>query len=189
MEAIPLPAVRANTQEIDSEDVAQRARHDPAAFAELYVAYRDAVFRYLRARCSNEDDALELAAVTFERAFEAIPRYRTQGGGVLAWLLRIARNAAIDDSRRQRRVIGNAENSVRTYANSPEDEALSTENHRLVHMAVARLPDDQREAVGLRFGAGLTARQIGLAIGKSEEATQKLISRAIVRLREDLDDR
>jgi RNA polymerase sigma factor (sigma-70 family) len=56
-------------------------------------------------------------------------------------------------------------------------------------MAVARLPEDQREAVGLRFGAGLTARQIGLVIGKSEEATQKLISRAIVRLREDLNDR
>ncbi|HEY8134598.1 MAG TPA: RNA polymerase sigma factor [Candidatus Limnocylindrales bacterium] len=189
MEAIPLPAAQANTQEIDSEDVAERARHDSAAFGELYIACRDVVFRYLRARCGNESDALDLTAVTFERAFEAIPRYRTQGGGVLAWLLRIARNAAIDDARRQRRVVGTADDSGRSYAKSPEDEMLSTETHRLVQMAVARLPEDQREAVGLRFGAGLTARQIGLVIGKSEEATQKLISRAIVRLREDLNDR
>ncbi len=41
-----------------------------------------------------------------------------------------------------------------------------------------------RYALALLFGAGLTAREIGVVIGKTEDATQKLISRAIARLRE-----
>ena len=62
--------------------------------------HRLAVFRYLRTRTRSEDDAVELTAVAFERAITAMPRYRPTGGGILAWLLRIARNAAIDAGRR-----------------------------------------------------------------------------------------
>ena len=42
----------------------------------------------------------------------------------------------------------------------------------------------QRDAIALRYAAGLTARQIAIVINKSEHATQKLISRAVVRLKE-----
>ena len=48
----------------------------------------------------SEDDAADLTAVAFERALAAMPRYRPTGGGFRAWLLRIARNAAIDAGRR-----------------------------------------------------------------------------------------
>jgi RNA polymerase sigma factor (sigma-70 family) len=51
--------------------------------------------------------------------------------------------------------------------------------------AVERLPSVQREALALRYGAGLTAREIGHVLGKTDRATQKLITRAIARLRED----
>ena len=46
------------------------------------------------------------------------------------------------------------------------------------------LPEPQRDALALRYSAGLTARQIGAVIGKSEEATQKLITRALSDLKE-----
>src|SRR6266542_5646902 len=78
------------------EELALAARSDPAAFGLLYARHRLAVFRYLRTRTSSADDAAELTAVAFERALTAMPRYRPTGGGILAWLLRIARNAAID---------------------------------------------------------------------------------------------
>ena len=52
-------------------------------------------------------------------------------------------------------------------------------------VAVNRLPDVQREALALRYAAGLTAREIGAVIGKSEQATQKLLSRALATLREE----
>jgi DNA-directed RNA polymerase specialized sigma24 family protein len=53
---------------------------------------------------------------------------------------------------------------------------------------VATLPPDQRDAIALRFGGGLTAREIGTVLGKREAATQKLISRGLARLREAYDD-
>ncbi len=48
-----------------------------------------------------------------------------------------------------------------------------------------QLPELQRECLLLRYGAGLTAREIGQVIGKSHEATQKLITRALAKLKEN----
>jgi RNA polymerase sigma factor (sigma-70 family) len=47
------------------------------------------------------------------------------------------------------------------------------------------LPEIQRECLLLRYGAGLTAREIGAVIGKSGGATQKLITRALAKLKEN----
>jgi len=50
--------------------------------------------------------------------------------------------------------------------------------------AVAGLPPIQREAIVLRYAAGLTAREIGEVIGRSDQATQKLLTRALATIRE-----
>ena len=173
-----------------AEELALRAGVDAEAFAELYRRHREAVFRYLRARCRDDDLALELTAVAFEKALGSIRRYRTKGGGVLAWLLRIARNAAADHERRQRPLVPQWRmNTDRpSLEDSPEEVAVRSDERRRLRLLVADLPEVQRDALALRFGAGLTAREIGVVIGKNEEATQKLISRAIARLREVVHD-
>jgi RNA polymerase sigma-70 factor, ECF subfamily len=171
----------------EDERLARGARSNVTAFATLYSRHRESVFRYLRARCTNDDDALDLTAVTFERAFVAIPRYRPLGAGFSAWLLRIARNAAIDHSRRQRARPASAalESAERQAArDDPEAAAIASDEHRRVRELVRTLPEPQRDALALRYSVGLTARQIGAVIGKSEEATQKLITRALSDLKE-----
>lgn len=167
------------------EELALEARSDPRAFGVLYQRHRLAVFRYLRTRTASEDDAAELTAIAFERALRAMPRYRSSGGGVLAWLLRIARNAAVDAGRRTSTVPMPTDLSDERTSGSPETAVLDAERHAALAEAVNRLPDVQREALALRYTAGLTAREIGAVIGKSEQATQKLLSRAIVALREE----
>jgi RNA polymerase sigma-70 factor, ECF subfamily len=188
MEAIPgFAGDSAGESATDADEhIALRARSDTDAFGELYRRHRESVFRYLRARCHNDDLAVELTAVTFEKALRSIHRYRTMGGGVLAWLLRIARNAAADHERRQRPLVPQWRmNSDRpSHEPSPEELAVRADEHRRIRLLVADLPEVQRDALALRFGAGLTAQQIGAVIGKNEEATQKLISRALARLRE-----
>lgn len=161
------------------------ARSDPDAFGVLYERHRLAVFRYLRTRTSSEDDATELTASTFERALTAMPRYRPTGGGVVAWLLRIARNAAIDAGRRTVSAPLDIHLADARAATSPEAAAIDRERLATLAAALARLPEAQREALALRFAAGLTAREIGEVLGKTEAATQKLISRALATLRED----
>ena len=61
----------------------------------------------------------------------------------------------------------------------------ASDGDRVAH-ALATLPDLQRDAIVLRYGAGLTARQIGEVLGKREAATQKLLSRALASLRKQV---
>jgi RNA polymerase sigma-70 factor (ECF subfamily) len=166
------------------DELALAARSDPAAFGLLYDRHRLAVFRYLRTRTSSADDAADLTAITFERALVAMPRYRPTGGGILAWLLRIARNAAIDAGRRASTVPLVADVPDERHALAPDQIVLAEEARITLAAAVNRLPDLQREAIVLRYAARLSARQIGHVLGKSDQATQKLLSRALETLRE-----
>ena len=144
------------------------------------------VYRYLRGRGVNEDDAAELTAVTFERALRHIDRFRPRGSGFGPWLLRIARNAFIDAGRRQRnRSVGLDEVAGLTApGQSPEDAAIATEERRWIVSLVTRLPDVQRDALALRFARGLSSREIATVIGKSEAATKKLLTRSLATLKE-----
>lgn len=169
------------------EELALAARSDPKAFGLLYNRHRLAVFRYLRSRTSTEDDAAELTAVTFERALSAMPRYRPSGGGFLAWLLRIARNAAIDAGRRSWAIPLRVELPDDRLITSPEGSAVANEARSRLVAAVNALPETHREAIVLRYAARLTAREIGQVLGKSDQATQKLLTRALMTIRETYD--
>ena len=170
--------------ETSDDMVAEATRADPSAFHVLYERHWRPVYRYLRARTIDDDDAADLAAVTFERALAGIRSYRPGSNGFRAWLMRIARNAAIDGSRRRRPTerIDMIE-SVSSDA-GPEARTVDAERSRELRALVAALPDVQRDAVVLRYSAGLTAREIGVVIGKSEAATQKLMTRALSSLKE-----
>lgn len=153
----------------------------------LYVDHRLAVFRFLVSFTSDRTRALDLTAVAYERAFSELRRGRSVG---LGWLLRTARNAAIDASRRDHvaeRLLLRASSSART-ASSAEDVAMGRDAANRLRAAVNALPSPQREALALRFTTELSVREIAAIVGKREDATEKLISRALRRLREELDD-
>lgn len=167
------------------ERLALEARTDPAAFALIYERHVARVFGYLRARGASEDLAADLTATTFERALGHIGRYRPGEAGIAPWLLRIARNAFIDAGRRQRRTVPLDEASETSDpSRSPEDAAIAAEERQRVLALLAPLPDIQQEAIALRFAAGLSSREIALVIGRSEDATKKLLTRALAALRE-----
>jgi RNA polymerase sigma-70 factor, ECF subfamily len=166
--------------------LAVEARTDTQAFASLYERHIQRVYRYLRARGANEDDAAELAALTFERALVHIDRYRPGGSGFAPWLLRIARNAFVDAVRRQSHgaLDLNAAAGLMAPGQSPEDAAIAAEERRWIVSLVARLPEAQRDALALRFAGGLSSREIAPVIGKSEAATKKFLTRSLATLKE-----
>jgi RNA polymerase sigma-70 factor (ECF subfamily) len=162
-------------------------RLDPSWFGLLYQKHRLAVYRYLRARTQSDADALDLAADTFERAFASLGRFRQRDGGVQAWLLRIARNTAIDAHRRRRPTIDLAGADAHFSRIAVEADRLEHERVKILDL-VAQLPNDQRDALLLRYAGGLTAREIGAVIGKREGAVQKQIERGLAALREAVHD-
>ncbi len=157
---------------------ARAAARDPGAFEPIYQRHRLTVYRYARSRTTSDDEALELTSVTFERALRSIGSFRPRGGGMAAWLIRIARNAAIDDVRRTGRRGVALNRSNEATDSTPQDEAAE------LRLLVADLPDAQREAIELRYAAGLTAREIGSVLSISEGAAQKHLERGLRALRE-----
>ena len=152
--------------ERDDAELVRAATEDRAAFAAIYERHRAPVYRYLRARTATDADAQALTATTFERAMGAIHRFRPVGGGMVAWLIRIARNAHSDALRQQRRRGTEAARSRAEPATDPSDDAV------ILRSLIDGLPGSQRDAIQLRFAAGLTAREIGGVLDISEAAAQ-----------------
>jgi RNA polymerase sigma-70 factor (ECF subfamily) len=170
------------------ENLGHAAVIDRAEFGELYLRYRDPVFRYVRRLCGSEDEAADLTALTFERALARLQSYRADGAGFAPWLFRIARNQAWDARRRKRpwlplQLLALARHPQE--GSTPEEAALRRESIGELSRYLDELPEIQRECLLLRYAGGLTAREIGAVIGKSDEATQKLLTRAIAKLKEN----
>lgn len=155
---------------------------DRARFAVIYERYRLPVYRYLRALGLDDDTAADLAATTFERALRSLRSYRGSGGGLAAWLLRIARNAYLNDRRRLTRL---TELDAAAEIPTPGDGGQFAVALR---QSLARLPGPTRDAITLRYTAGLTSAEIGRVLGKRPDAVQKLIERGLDTLKEALRD-
>ncbi len=173
----------------DASSERTRLRTLSDAFEASYRANRETVFRYLRARCDGIEEAEDLTATAFERAFRAF----TQGNAAaleLPWQIATARNAATDAGRRSqvRRALSMAWLMPDSPA-TPEALILAEEQRARVYEALTTLRPALRDAVALRFGAGLKVREIAPILGKTEEATQKAIERATAQMRKVLDDR
>ena len=128
MELTQRVAERLDLADMSLDDrLAEEARTNAEAFAPLYERHLERVYRYLRARGAAEDDAAELAALTFERALTHIDQYRPGGSGFGPWLLRIARNAFIDAGRRRHNRSLDLQEAAGLAApgQSPEDAAIA----------------------------------------------------------------
>ena len=175
----------------DDAALVKAARLDCLAFAELYHRYRDRVFSYVRLRSQSAEEAADLTHQVFLKALDALPRYQERGVPFSAWLMRIARNAAIDASRKRRVTVAPElvpEVNFEEEDANPEVAVLEREALERLRTALARLDKDKRDLLALRFTAGLSSREIGLVVGKSEAAVMKQLTRTLHALKEELTD-
>lgn len=157
-------------------DLVIRATHDRAAFAELYDLYLPRIYAFCRKYSGTLEDAEDLTAQTFEKALKAISRYEDTGQPFSAWLLRIAANTAVDQSRRR----GRTGLSSADPDDLQEDSLVAEwEEAYWLHMHIARLPEDQREAIYLRFYEDQQIAEVGRRMGRSEGAAKQLLRRAL----------
>jgi RNA polymerase sigma-70 factor (ECF subfamily) len=176
---------------IDDEAVdrfVERAQQgDPEAFGALFDRYHAPVYRYIAARVGRPSDAEDLAQLVFVKALEALPRYEARGVPFGGWLFRLARNVVIDHVRTRRNHSTLEVVSERaTDGDGPDELAAIRQEMESVAMALRRLTPEQREAVELRFFAGLSAREAAEVMGRQEGTVRGLQFRAIAALRRDL---
>jgi RNA polymerase sigma-70 factor (ECF subfamily) len=156
------------------------------AFGRLYQRHVTPVYRYVRTRTASDEEAADVTQSVFIKALGSLHKFRP-GSPFAAWLFRIARNASTDAYRRRRKTIGLdalPEPVLESLADSPEDVVLKQERLVRLRALVARLDSDKQELLALRFGAGLTLREIGDVVGKREGAIKKQMSRVMAALKE-----
>ncbi len=162
----------------------EAAQRDRTAFAPLYERYVDQIYAYAHTLTRNRELAEDVTASTFAKAIEDIPRFEWRGVPYSAWLYRVAANLVARQGRRPVWVELDAHQAV--DGESPELIVEERDRDAMVRDAVAVLPNDQRQAVLLRFGGDLRNREIAEIMGRSEGAVKLLTFRAMTALRKQL---
>ena len=181
-------------ERLDLESVIERAQgHDAEALGEIHRRYVQRVFglcRYLLDSRESAEDATSEVFLKLQRSIESyngsIPFPR--------WLLRVAGNQCIDVLRRRRRerqVVVEAEDGGAVgEASSPEPSplsaAMSNEDRALVQAAIARLPENYRVPLVLRYYSELSYDEIAQQLGVEKNHVATLIFRAKQELRRKL---
>ena len=163
---------------------------DREAFAQLYDAYVDTVFRYVLVRVANRSLAEDLTSETFLRAMRRIDSFTWQGKDIAAWFVTIARNLIADHvkSARFRFEVTTADmRDADERIDAPDDEVLTRLRDDKLVAAIKGLGSDQAECITLRFLQGLSLADTARVLGKSEGAVKQLQLRATRTLRKALE--
>ena len=160
------------------------AKRDRAEFAPLYERYVDQIFAYVYTLTRDRELAEDVTAATFAKAMEELPRFEWRGVPYSAWLYRVASNLVARGKRRP----GWIELDRQLAADEPGPLELLERSSRAdeVRAAVAELPEDQRQAVLLRFAGDMRNREIAEIMNRSEGAVKLLTFRALTTLRKRL---
>jgi len=170
--------------EYNEEDLIRAAqRGDRDAFARLYEAHVERVYRYLLGRLGESADAEDVTAEVFVRAMRALPSYRAKGRPFIAWLFRIVHNQAVNylKKRARRREVPLLETVA--ASDDPEEAALRQVMLSEVSQAMQGLTDLQREVLTLRFGADFSIKETAKVMNRNVEAVKFLQHSALRALR------
>jgi RNA polymerase sigma factor (sigma-70 family) len=152
-------------------------------FESLYRASRHDVYAYVMTLLRDPVAAEDVTALAFERAYRRRRTFDRRRGEERAWLFGIARNAALDELRRRRRVA--------TLLSDPEDTAEASDadgpevalRRTAVQAAVAQLSGREREIVALKLHAGLSNAELARVLGVTESNAGTVLYRTMEKLR------
>ena len=161
----------------------------PLPFEQIMQRHQREIMRYLLRASGNREDAADLFQDTWLHAYRAYPRLQPKSA-VRPWLYAIAinlcRNRSRDGARRARVIVPDSlefsagNTSGRQYRSRDENDGYAAVHLREM---IADLPTKQREAVQLRYLAGLDYAEIASAIGCSEESARANVSQAMKKLK------
>jgi RNA polymerase sigma-70 factor, ECF subfamily len=177
---------------LDLESVIERARgQDAEALGEIYRRYVRRVFGLCRYMLDSRERAEDATSEVFLKLQRSIESY---DGSIpfLKWLLRVAGNQCIDALRRRgRRLIvevedGSAVVEAASSEPSPLGAVISTEERAQVRDGIARLPENYRVPLVLRYYGELSYDEIAQKLDLERNYVAALIFRAKQELRRRL---
>jgi RNA polymerase sigma factor (sigma-70 family) len=164
---------------------------DPKALAALYDACASRVFAVVLRILPRHQQAEEVVEDCFWQVWREAPRYQRERGSVLAWVITIARNRAIDALRRHD-VIGRHElplddvlhEHAQGVSTAPSEQLETVERDHCLHRVLLTMEPIQRQMLALAFFRGLTHQEIAAHSGLALGTVKSHLRRALVLLRE-----
>ncbi|HEX5809662.1 MAG TPA: sigma-70 family RNA polymerase sigma factor [Anaerolineales bacterium] len=158
-------------------------------FTRLYEQTYLIVFRYVYGlTAGSQEEAEDLTAETYTRAWKYRQRFIGEEQAVLGWLLRIARNLAIDASRRRKVRDLDESTNVEVLLDpnlAPEIDVITREQIALLWQMLGALSSEVREMIVLRYMLGWQVRQIARYLGMNENTISVTIRRTLKSLQRD----
>ena len=153
------------------------------SFAQAAERHLDDVYRYLVWFTGDRAAAEDLTGETFERALRLWPRFDPERGSPRTWLCQVARTAALDHFRSERR-----RTKREQLAAAPEriDELFVEGLSPDLELALLRLSAGEREVVALRVVLDLDAPTTARMLGISPTNCTTRLNRALKKLEEAL---
>jgi RNA polymerase sigma-70 factor (ECF subfamily) len=149
----------------DAALCALAAEGDGSALEALYARYGRVSYALARRILADEQLAQDVVQEVFLTVWRDATRYDASRGGFSTWLLTMTHHKAVDAVRREetlrrRRAPAGALDLTESGGPDVDDEVWSVLRRDRVRLALADLPDAQREALGLAYFGGYTQREI-----------------------------
>lgn len=175
----------------DEKLMRRYAAGDPSAFSELFSRYEKRIYNFFIRRLGNPDGAADLFQEAFLRLHRSRHRFDSRQS-FAAWFFTIATNLVRDDLRARRGIqfedIEEEEPLLASPGAGPEQMTALSELKEKIELALATLPDAQKEVLLLSRFEGLRHGEIAEITGRSEVAVRQLLYRALQNLRRELSD-
>lgn len=167
------PAMRGEERNSQLVSLAiKRAREgDRDALGFLYARYAENVYGYVLSIVRDHHQAEDITQQVFAKLMRAIGKYEEREVSFLAWIVRVARNVAVDVIRAERHI---PVEEVREVDRGVPWERLLDGRTQELRDAFAALPQSQREVVILRHFGGYSPSEIAKLTGRSEGAIHGL---------------
>ena len=184
------PAGNPHTQSETDTDVPLRTRPEEKggekldSMDEIYQRYARTVYRYLLSLTRSEDLAEELTQETFCQAIRTIGRF-DGSSKISTWLCGVAKNVLLT-WRRKHPQHENIEEADPVSADSVEEDAIRSAERVELYRHLQSLPERSREVFYLRIGGGLSFREIGEVLGKTENWARVTFYRGKEQLRKEV---
>ena len=177
----------------EAELLARVARGDIDAFGALYDLHAGVLFSLALRILRNRATAEEVLQDVFCQIWEKGSAYDPKLGKPLAWAITLTRNKAVDRLRSANRqaqlfdVGTQAEDATENFLPEARNSVLSREAAGRARAALARLPQDQRQAIEMAFFGGLTPTEMAAALNQPLATVKARIRRGMLQLRESLE--
>src|SRR4051794_28684951 len=179
---------------VASRDRAERrlakrlARREPEALGELYELHGRATFGFLVRAVGERSAAEDVQQQVFLEAWQRGERYDPERGGLLTWLLQIARSRAIDQLRRRVPEPRDPASAVALADRADESALDDLLEHWRMAGELAQLPGDEADVLRRRFYLGQSQTEIAAATGQPLGTVKSRMVSGLRRLRESLED-